>query len=151
MVRFHALHDSRRYTIPRCLGPSHPDTNARCTAMTIRPYKPRDSARSALLTAVRYRRSALPCTPERRVLHGLAAPPNWRGEIRVRRQTQSPDPAEMPVKRHSIKRAHSTFEDGKRKEREKQLRTQKTSHPQREAQQNIIPYQLLYHSPEIRK
>ena len=23
----------------RCLGPSHPDTNARCTAMTIRPNK----------------------------------------------------------------------------------------------------------------
>ena len=39
--------------MPRCLGPSHPDTNARCAAMTIRPYKPRDSARSALLTAVR--------------------------------------------------------------------------------------------------
>ena len=85
----------------------------------------------------------------RRVLHGLAAPPDWRGEIRVRRQTQSPDPAEMPVKRHSIKRAHSTFEDGKRKEREKQLRTQKTSHPQREAHQNIIPYQLLYHLPKL--
>ena len=51
------------YTMPRCLGPSHPDTNARCTAMTIRPYKPRDSARSALPTAVhvRSRRSVGPC------------------------------------------------------------------------------------------
>jgi len=46
---------------------SHPGTNAQCAAMTIRPYKPRDSARSVLLTVVRYRRSrlgALPCTPE---------------------------------------------------------------------------------------
>ena len=65
MVGFHALHDSRRYTIPRCLGPSHPDTKARCAAMMIRLYKPRDSARSALLTAVRSRRSGLAvCTPE---------------------------------------------------------------------------------------
>ena len=32
--------------MPRCLGPSHPDTNARCAAMTIRPYTPRNSARS---------------------------------------------------------------------------------------------------------
>jgi hypothetical protein len=37
--------------------------------MTIRPYKPRDSARSALLTAVHVRTKptigrALPCTPE---------------------------------------------------------------------------------------
>jgi hypothetical protein len=43
---------SRRYTTrdrlhnsARCLGPSHLDTKARCTAMMIRPYKPRDSAR----------------------------------------------------------------------------------------------------------
>ena len=57
---FTTLHDLRLYTIPRCLGPSHPDTNARCAAMMIRPYKPRDSARSALLTAVRNRRSR-PC------------------------------------------------------------------------------------------
>ena len=41
-------------------------------------YKPRDSARSALLTAVRNRRSGLAVHP-RRVLHGLAAP-DWRGE-----------------------------------------------------------------------
>ena len=46
---FTTLHDLRRYTIPRCLGPSHPDTKARCAVMMIRPYKPRDSARSALL------------------------------------------------------------------------------------------------------
>jgi len=26
MVGFRALHDSRRYTISRCLGPSHPDS-----------------------------------------------------------------------------------------------------------------------------
>ena len=46
------------YAMPRCLG----------------PYKPRDSARSALLTAVRSRRRrALPCSPAR-VLHGPAAP-----------------------------------------------------------------------------
>jgi len=25
------LHDSRRYAIPRCLGPSHPDTKAQLT------------------------------------------------------------------------------------------------------------------------
>jgi hypothetical protein len=26
-----ARHDTRRYAIPQCLGPSHPDTKARCT------------------------------------------------------------------------------------------------------------------------
>jgi hypothetical protein len=43
-------------------------TNARCAAMMIRPYKPRDSARSALLTAVRVadvRRSGLAVHPRR--------------------------------------------------------------------------------------
>ena len=45
------------------LGPSHPDTNARCAVMMTRPYKPRDSARSALLTAVRNRRSGLALHP----------------------------------------------------------------------------------------
>ena len=39
------------YAMPRCLGPStHPDTNARCTAMTNTACKPRDSARSAPLS-----------------------------------------------------------------------------------------------------
>jgi hypothetical protein len=64
----HTTCDATQITIPRCLGPSHPDTNgnAKCTVygrMTIRPYKPRDSARSALLTAVRYRRSGLALHP----------------------------------------------------------------------------------------
>ena len=54
------------YAMPRCdacrpLTPRH--KNARCAAMTIRPYKPRDSARSALLTTVRSRRSGLACRP----------------------------------------------------------------------------------------
>ena len=43
-------------------------TNARCAAMMIRPYKPRDSARSALLAAVRVadvRRSGLAVHPRR--------------------------------------------------------------------------------------
>jgi hypothetical protein len=53
---FHALHDSRRYTyrsytIPHNAGPAarraaaphDPVTNARCTAMMIRPCKTRDS------------------------------------------------------------------------------------------------------------
>ena len=41
------------YTIPRFLAPlTHPDTEVRCAAMTIRPYKPSESARSVLLTAV---------------------------------------------------------------------------------------------------
>jgi hypothetical protein len=31
LLGFTTLHDSRRYTIPQCLGPSHPDTKARCT------------------------------------------------------------------------------------------------------------------------
>jgi len=35
------------------LDPSHPETNARCTAMTIRPCRTSDSARPALQTAVR--------------------------------------------------------------------------------------------------
>jgi len=54
---------SRRYTTRDAIHNSAmlaPHTQrhkkARCTAMTIRPYKPRDSARSALLTAVRSRR-----------------------------------------------------------------------------------------------
>merc|ERR1719345_698428 len=46
--------------------------------MMIRPCKPRDSARPALLTAVRSRLSGLAVYP-RRVLHGLAAP-DWRGD-----------------------------------------------------------------------
>jgi hypothetical protein len=76
LLGFTTLHDSRRYiqsyTILRCLGgPSHPDTKARCAAMMIRPYKLRDSARSALLTAVRNRRSGLAVHP-RRVLHYLS-------------------------------------------------------------------------------
>ena len=76
LLGFTTLHDSRRYiqsyTILRCLGgPSHPDTKARCAAMMIRPYKLRDSARSALLTAVRNRRSGLAMHP-RRVLHYLS-------------------------------------------------------------------------------
>ena len=54
------------YAMPRSLGPSHPDTNARCAVMmTIRPYKPRGSARSALLTAVRSQRSGLAVHPPR--------------------------------------------------------------------------------------
>jgi hypothetical protein len=31
LLGFATLHDSRRYAIPRCLGPSHPDTKARLT------------------------------------------------------------------------------------------------------------------------
>ena len=27
LLGFTTLHDSRRYTIPRCMGPSHPDTS----------------------------------------------------------------------------------------------------------------------------
>jgi hypothetical protein len=64
-------------------GPLTPRHKARCAVMMIRPYKPRDSARSALLTAVRSRQSGLAVHP-RRVLHGPAAP-DWRGEIRVGR------------------------------------------------------------------
>jgi hypothetical protein len=60
MLGFTTLHDSRRYAIPRCMGPSHPDTKARCTGDDDTPRKPRDSARSVLLTAVRNRRSG-PC------------------------------------------------------------------------------------------
>jgi hypothetical protein len=30
---FTTLHDSRRYAIPRCLDPSHPDTKARCISL----------------------------------------------------------------------------------------------------------------------
>eukprot|EP00964_Phaeocystis_antarctica_P013216 scaffold7239_cov21-Phaeocystis_antarctica.AAC.1 len=45
------------------LGPSHPDANARCTAIMIHPCKTRDSARSALQTAVRNRRSGLALHP----------------------------------------------------------------------------------------
>jgi hypothetical protein len=70
MVGFHALHTTRDAALPRCLGPSsHPDTNARCTVMMMRPYKPRDpgpvGCRSALLR-LQYVADAraLPCTPE---------------------------------------------------------------------------------------
>ena len=37
MIRFHALKYTRLatlHTVPRCWAPSHPDTNARCAAMT---------------------------------------------------------------------------------------------------------------------
>ena len=55
-------------------------------AMMIRPYKPRDSARSALLTAVSQYVTDDPglAVHPRRVLHGPAAP-DWQGEIRVGR------------------------------------------------------------------
>ena len=39
----YTTHDATQFRDACCLGPSHPDTNARCTAMMIRPYKLRDS------------------------------------------------------------------------------------------------------------
>ena len=44
-IALHATRDATLYTIPQwpMLGPSHPGTNARCTAMMIRPCKTRDS------------------------------------------------------------------------------------------------------------
>jgi hypothetical protein len=36
MARFHALHALATLHNSATLGPSHPDTNARCTAMMIR-------------------------------------------------------------------------------------------------------------------
>ena len=35
-----ALHDVACYVFPRCLGPSHPDTKARCTGDDDSPLKP---------------------------------------------------------------------------------------------------------------
>ena len=64
------------------LGPSHPDTNARCAVMVIRPYKPKDSAGSALLTAVRNQRSGLALHPRRvnyTALRPLTGAANTRG------------------------------------------------------------------------
>jgi hypothetical protein len=60
------------------LGPSHPETYARCTAMTKRPCKTRDSTRPALQTAVRNRRRSClehaPSPPPGGArLHGRAA------------------------------------------------------------------------------
>jgi hypothetical protein len=59
LLDFTTLHDSRRYTIPRCLGPSHPDTKARCAVMMIRPYTVNLGTRHGrrCWTAVRNRRS----------------------------------------------------------------------------------------------
>jgi hypothetical protein len=61
LLGFTTLHDSRRYAIPRCLDPSHPDTKARCTgddeyAPTNLGTRPGRRCR----TAVRNRRSG-PC------------------------------------------------------------------------------------------
>ena len=45
-----SLNDSRRYAIPRDAWAPHTQTQRHgVLAMMIRPYKPRDSARSALL------------------------------------------------------------------------------------------------------
>ena len=55
-TRLATLHNS---AMPGPLTPSQSQRHGVCTAMMIRPYKPRDSARSALLTAVRNRRSGL--------------------------------------------------------------------------------------------
>jgi hypothetical protein len=52
--------------------------------MMIRPCKPRDSARSALLTLQYVTDAPGLAVHPRRVLHGPAAP-DWRGEIRVGR------------------------------------------------------------------
>ena len=63
MIWFHALHDLRRYTVPRCWAPhTQTQNNVRYTGDDDTPlkYKPRDSARSALLfKSVRNRRSGL--------------------------------------------------------------------------------------------
>ena len=65
MIWLHALHNLRRYTVPRCWAPHTQTQMYGILAMMTRPYKPRDSARSALLTAVRHRRSGLALhTPE---------------------------------------------------------------------------------------
>ena len=52
--------------------------------MMIRPCKPRDSARPALLTAVRNRRSGLALHPPEGYYTAFTAP-DWRGGIRVGR------------------------------------------------------------------
>jgi hypothetical protein len=58
MVGFHSLHDSRRYTQRSAMpGPLTAHTQrqkARCTAMMIRPYKPRDSSRAADCSILSY-------------------------------------------------------------------------------------------------
>jgi hypothetical protein len=46
---FTMLHDSRRYTIPRCLRPSHPDTKARCLASRCPLELPRPAPRPGRL------------------------------------------------------------------------------------------------------
>ena len=87
MIGFHALHttcDTLHSTA--MLGPSHPDTNARCAVMMTRPYKPRDSARSALLTAVRNQRSGLALHPPEgyyTALRPLTGAANTRGAHEV--------------------------------------------------------------------
>ena len=62
-----------RYAIPRCLGPSHPNTKVRYTGDDDSPPKTRDSARPALLTAARSRLSGLVDAPP-----ALHAQSRWR-------------------------------------------------------------------------
>jgi len=92
-TRLATLHNSAMPGPPHTLLTPHPDTNAQTTVYgdddTPR-YKPRDSARSALLTADQYVADdrALPCTPEGYYTAPRAAAPDWRGEIRVGRMRQ---------------------------------------------------------------
>ena len=62
-----AWHTTRHvcYTIPRCLAWAPHTQTQRCgvLAMTIRPYKPRDSTRSVLLTVVHDRLTGLAVHP----------------------------------------------------------------------------------------
>ena len=64
-ARLHDLRVNPRYAQYRDAGPlTHPETQVHgVLAMMIRPCKPRDSARPALLTAVRNRRSGLALHP----------------------------------------------------------------------------------------
>jgi len=62
LLGFTTLHDSRRYTIPRCLGPSHPDTKARCAVMI--PLD--DPNAQAAVWAAEEKESTLPLLTDRR-------------------------------------------------------------------------------------
>jgi len=57
LLGFTTLHDSRRYAIPRCLDPSHPDTKARCTGGEYAPTNLGTRPGRRCWTAVRNRRS----------------------------------------------------------------------------------------------
>jgi hypothetical protein len=83
LLGFTTLHDSRRYTIPRCLGPSHPDIKARCAVLIYLILPPRSRLPPSRLSKRFYRTPArtgalaAPLHPRRHACAGVSDFAQW--------------------------------------------------------------------------